>query len=249
VALHSVLPHRERPAGASPEQFDGRGFAVWTGHRWKAHRSVGGAPEDAAFEDASSNTPGQVLLLHNRMRTLGRARLENTHPFCHDGWAFAHVGAVRDCEWIRSRCPARRVRQLGGETDSELLCAYLLGCIDVAGGARDEIDAALTCSVRELGRAFSVGGFTFLLSDGRALYAYRRGEPLFVLERRKVDGGVQMQRAAILVASAPLTDEAWTPIIEGDLIRVARDGSLSVRTLTNTLPPVARSGPELPFTD
>jgi hypothetical protein len=63
-----------------------------------------------------------------------------------------------------------------------------------------------------------LGAATFLLSNGAALYAYRSGRPLFLLERR-LDGRVE----SILVTSEPATsDESWSPIGEGELLVVWR---------------------------
>jgi glutamine amidotransferase len=212
---------------------------------------VPGSGQEPALDDAMTNASCDILVAHNRLRTIGRVRIANTHPFCRDGWAFAHAGTIEDPEFLRRRCSPRRLRQLEGETDSELLFAYLLGRFEVAGKGRYEIDVAIGCCVEELAAGSPGGGFTFLLSDGMALYAYRRGQPLFVLDRRTAEPGAHElpNGGATLIASAPLTDEAWLPVAEGDLVCITREGRLSTRKLGNTLAPVASSGPELPFTD
>jgi glutamine amidotransferase len=221
------------------------------GGSWKVHRSITSADDDRQFEEAAATANGEVLLAHVREKTVGRVRVVNTHPFRRERWVFAHNGTIEGLDFFRRRSSTRRIQQVEGETDSELFFTYLLSCLDVAGEEREAIDTALACAVQEVVANAPRGGYTFLLSDGSTLYAYRRGRPLFLLERGNGDTRAQdlPHGAAALIASTPLTTEAWRPLTDGDLVRVTREGGLAIRMLFgNALTSAVDSGPELPFT-
>jgi glutamine amidotransferase len=249
ASLRRFFPERDPSARSSPS--DGRGVAVWAGDGWRVNRSVSPAGEDANFDEALAAARGNVVLVHDRRRTIGRTRIANTHPFSRGAWAFAHAGTVLNPDFLRRSTSPRHLRQLEGDTDSEMLFAYLLSCVDVVGPGREAIDIALVCGVRELAARTSGDRYAFLLSDGAVLYAYQKGQPLFLLERRAPANEAHPARrgAAAAVASGVLTDEPWRLLGEGDLIRVARHGGVSVQTLASTSSPATPSGPELPFTD
>jgi glutamine amidotransferase len=237
------------PPPADSAEAEGRGVALWKGGRWKVLKSVARPGEDVAFEDATLSAPSEMVLAHRRQKTIGRVRIANTQPFHRDKWAFAHLGTIEDLERVRHRVSAQRARELEGDTDSELLFAYVLGALDVAAGAAEAKDAALVCAMLELLENAPMGGYSFVLSNADTLYAFQKGHPLYVLERGTGDRTVP-SGTAVLVASAPLTDEQWRPLANGELVRVHRDGTLTVRTvLGGRSAPITPSGPELPFTD
>jgi glutamine amidotransferase len=112
---------------------------------------------------------GVVLVAHVRARTVGAVSAANTHPFQRDGWVFAHNGTVSDVGHLRSRASRSRQEELEGETDSELLFAYLLSRFDECGlthsSASFAIDETLGRAVGELTR-LRVGTMNFVLSNG-----------------------------------------------------------------------------------
>jgi glutamine amidotransferase len=229
----------------SQEHPHGWGIALFSDPGgWKVRRSVARAGEDALFHEIAVSASGQVLLAHVRQRTVGRARIANTHPFRRGPWVFAHNGTIDDMDFLRRRVSSRRARQIEGETDSELLFTYLLSCLDAVDGAGSDdaevVDAAVACALRELTDHPARSAYNFLLSNGRTLYGHKRGRPLFLLQRR----------GAILLASEPLTDEPWQSLHDGTLVRVQRGETVAWRMLMGemTTSPT-ESGPELPFTD
>jgi glutamine phosphoribosylpyrophosphate amidotransferase len=170
---------------------------------------------------AAMATAGVILVAHVRARTVGTVSAANTHPFQRDDWVFAHNGTVNDLH-LRSRTSLVRQREVEGETDSELLFAYLLTKLDECGLTRSSasfaIDETLARAVSELTR--------------RLLYAHRCGRPLY-----------------FLVASEPVTKEAWLPLDELSLVRCSRPRALAVRFIRGADPRGIGSGAELPFTD
>jgi glutamine amidotransferase len=183
-----------------------------------------------------------VLIAHVRKQTVGPVTLANTHPFEKSGWVFAHNGTIEDIEWVRANVSTARASELIGQTDSELLFAYLLSRLDAArvgpNGDGATADQVIAAALRELRRRPTLGACTFLLSNGRTLYAHRAGRSLFLLERHPGDAvrveresaetGAVVEtawspaRQAVLVASERVTDEPWNEIAEGTLLRVDR---------------------------
>lgn len=239
------LTLREAPrslAVLSREHRDGWGVAVYDDHSgWLVERGTLCAHDDEEFHEVAGGSVGEVLVAHVRKRTVGPVSLVNTHPFASDGWVFAHNGTIDDMAWLRERTSARRAAAMQGDTDSELLFAFLLSHFDRAhAGALGDVatDAALSAATAELLGHARIGACTFVLSNGRSLYAVRSGRPLFSLERvpgdavrtlrpdTETDAVVQTgwspARHAILLASASITDEPWVEVPEGVVVRVDR---------------------------
>jgi glutamine amidotransferase len=236
---------REGPrslAALSREHRDGWGIGIFDDdHGWRIDRSVVCAGEDERFHELALGARGEVLVSHVRRKTVGETSLVNTHPFENGPWVFAHNGTVRDIAWLRSQASPERLEEVGGETDSELLFAWLLTKFDEAGvtdsAASPGTDRALGLAVRAARERADFGAFTFLLSNGATTYAHRYGRSLHLLERTpedpvrvsrtSSDGTAVMtpwsqHRTAVFVASECMTDEPWQEIEEGMLLRVER---------------------------
>jgi glutamine amidotransferase len=220
---------------------------------WHLHKSAGRERVDPRLHELATADAADIALVHIRQKTIGRVCFANTQPFRQDPWVFAHKGTIRDLDFLRRRTSAKRAREVAGDTDSELLLAYLLSCLD-AGHATDvesteRADAALAFAVRELRDHTPPGEYSFLMSDGTSLFAYRQGIPLFVLQRR-LRRDDEPSFGVVLVAPEPLSDEAWQ-LDELALLRVDRLPALRLRVLARGSPadPQPKSTPELPFTD
>jgi predicted glutamine amidotransferase len=227
----------------SREHRDGWGIGVYseTGG-WSIQRGTLCAHEDEEFHEVAAGSRGELLLAHVRKRTVGEITLENTHPFRQGRWVFAHNGTIQDIDWVRGHTSATRLEKLRGQTDSEVLFAFLLSRLDRESAAHDgdvtAADAALVGALHDLVAHPTLGSCTFLLSDGQKLYAHRSGRSLFLLERvpgdavrverESIETGALVEtswspaRHAVLVASEMITDEPWQPVDEGTLLRVDR---------------------------
>ena len=168
---------QESLARQSGQHPDGWGVAGFRSTSWRVHRGVNPAGLDPQFGRAVSES-ADVLVAHVRKRTIGTVSAANTHPFIREGWAFAHNGTIEDCSYFRRHASTSRLREVVGDTDSEMLFAYLLTAIDRHGHAG--IQPALL-RLREAGVR---GSLNFVLSDGAAMFAYRSGRPLFLLHRK-----------------------------------------------------------------
>lgn len=215
-------------AKLSKAHSDGWGIALGQrGRGWTTHRSLLRAVDDHEFHEFASRLRGDIMVAHVRQKTCGRVAAQNTHPFESDPWVFAHNGTVKDVEYLAAHTSLERRAKIQGETDSERLFAYLMTRIDEAYGSADcpcdRMDQALRKATRELELVPHFGEASFLLSDGNTLYAHQLHAPLFLLQRPTLRERVEEPRdSSIAVASEPTTDDAWTPLQTGDLIRIAR---------------------------
>jgi glutamine amidotransferase len=244
---------REAPrslAYLSREHRDGWGIAVYDAcaGTWQIDRGTVCAHEDERFHRLAIGTRGQLLVSHIRQKTIGDTRLANTHPFARGRWIFAHNGTVKDIAWLRAGASSERLAEIDGDTDSELLFAWMLTRLDEAGvsgcAANAHTDRALGAIARAGRERPDFGAFNFLLSDGVTTYAHRFGRTMFLLERgpddavlstrTTMDGTVletpwSHRRSAVFVASERITDEPWQVIEDGTLLRIERLPSPSWR--------------------
>jgi len=190
--------------------------------------------------------PSRLVLSHIRHATHGAVALRNTQPFIRElggrVHAFAHNG---DLPGIDSAMAGRRLRfRPFGETDSELAFCLLLermaplwASVVPALGARLAVVRDFAATLRDRGPA------NFLYADGDVLFAhgdrrvqadgaiappglYRLTRSCAVDRDALSDAGVTIgawssPQILTLVASVPLTVEAWTPLVEGEVIAVA----------------------------
>ena len=237
---------REAPrslAALSREHRDGWGIAVFDAARgsWSIDRGILCATEDERFHRLAVGSHGDVLVSHVRQKTVGATSLANTHPFQRGRWVFAHNGTIKDVAWLGSQVSPERHVEIEGETDSELLFAWVLTKLDETGVALEPASPRTDRTLAEATKAardrVDFGAFSFLLSDGATTYAHRFGRSLFLLERtphdevraRRTsrDGTIvetpwSPQRSAVFVASERITDEPWQNVAEGMLLRVER---------------------------
>lgn len=156
---------------------------------------------------------------------------------------FAHNGDLPGIDLERQ--DSRRFRPMG-ETDSERAFCLLLTRLAPLWAADAEPSLhERTSVVREFAANLrSLGPANFIYTDGAALFAHgdrRRNRPrepmrppgLHVLARRcrndaeSVTGGglgvttSDVEHVVVIVASVPLTEEAWSPLAPGELIVTA----------------------------
>ena len=194
-----------------------------------------------------------LVLSHIRLATDGAVSTRNTQPFARElggrMHVFVHNGHVPDIKNL-SEYRSDSYRPIG-DTDSEIAFCALLERLkplwydrdatpDLA--ARLEVVAGFAKELRQFGPA------NFLYCDGEVLFAHghRRKQAdgeyktpgLFWLHRQcaredlhSETSGVSVispNQQVILVASVPLTKEAWEPLQEGEVIAIAR-GKIAAR--------------------
>ncbi|NNG02842.1 MAG: class II glutamine amidotransferase, partial [Inquilinus sp.] len=110
------------------------------GHGWGVAEHPDGVPfvEKQAwaayhgehFRKTAARVYAKTVIAHVRRATVGSPGLENTHPFVHGVWLFAHNGTVPNFEQVRHRLlealdPLHR-NEIEGTTDSEHVFRYVM---------------------------------------------------------------------------------------------------------------------------
>ncbi|MBI2392290.1 MAG: class II glutamine amidotransferase [Deltaproteobacteria bacterium] len=247
VPYHFDLVLREAPhsiAMLSREHRDGWGLATHGGGpeaEWSVHRSTLTADDDPTFAELAHSAAGRVLLAHVRKKSVGPLAPENTHPFRSGRWVFAHNGHIIDQDYVRRRTSRARLGERRGDTDSELFFAYLLTCLDEKGvtdtAVSERTDHVVRKAILDAIDRPEFGSLNVLLSNGQSVYVSRFGRTLHLMERVPIGLAVAAsptdgdpckladhvpltQRHCVVVASEPLTDEPWTPVAQGALLRL-----------------------------
>jgi predicted glutamine amidotransferase len=242
-SLHTFASRGARGGTA----IDGWGVAFYDGRDIRLYKEPEPAGNSAWLGFVEQQQLASSLILsHIRRATMGSISLVNTQPFIRElgghMHVFAHNGRLDDIE-VRYAATQRRFRPVG-ETDSEIAFCVLLEHLSPlwSAGAIPTLDDRLDIIARFAAAMRKLGPANFLYADGDALFAHghRRiqldgtiGPPgLWLLHREcaiDVDGlpqsGVTIETGGegqeiTLLASVPLTNEAWRPLAEGDMIVV-----------------------------
>jgi glutamine amidotransferase len=206
----------------------GWGIAWYENGLPHVRRGILPAHSDETFLEAGRGIRSRLVVAHVREASVGPVRHENTHPFLHDRWLFAHNGTVaryKDNPDVRTALAAEIDPDLRllvrGDTDSErcfyLFLSRLRARAGLIGPSLEDVRRALAETVATvLGIADGVpaprpSSLNFVISDGRILAACRHGRPL----QLAADAG---PRHAIVVASERIGRNSWTEVPEGGFV-------------------------------
>ena len=204
-------------------------------HGWGIGWYVDGSPHvrrgllpahaDEAFVAAGREFRSAVVIAHVRDASVGPVSEENTHPFVHGRWLFAHNGTVARFEasprsgaaLLAEIDPDLRER-LAGDTDSERCFLVFLSRLRARGGLEapgiEEVRAALAATtdtvlgIADRRPSPKPSSLTFLVSDGRVLAACRHGRTLHV-------ASAAAGRPLFAVASERIGEADWVEVPEG----------------------------------
>lgn len=236
-----------RHGGAEGPHRDGWGVAYYEGPDALVLREPMAASESRLVRHIERHGPPSALVIsHIRYASLGKRALRNTQPFVRElggrRHVFAHNGDLPGC--AERFEPLAGPYQPIGETDSELAFCYLMNRMATLWSAARATPPALHKRLRQFADVANelaeLGSANIIYSDGDALFvhAHRRTEPgsdevlpgLFVLSRTCSESGPDLatsgvklepvRQALTLLASVPLTDEAWVPLSEGEVLAV-----------------------------
>lgn len=231
---------------------DGWGVAFYRGTDVALFREPSAAAESALVRFLENHGPSTHLVIsHIRHATWGAVQLSNTQPFMRElsgnAHVFAHNGFLTDIDCCSKL--ALGADKPMGQTDSELaFCALLARMRPLWGAdrlptlaARMALLSVFAADLRALGAA------NFLYADADSLFVHshlranRLDGPLeapglWTLRRHHTPdraepvhtAGVAAehgQTSAVLVASVPLTAEAWQPMYAGELMAL-RNGQV-----------------------
>ena len=190
----AVLRQETAPAGES-----GWGIGFYAGDEVLHKKRPARPGELVDWQNIAGDVRSDCAVLHLRQPTVGDFRAENAHPFRMRSWLFAHQGTIGHFDAMRSNLaemiPDFLRRNIRGQTDSEYLFHAILALLHDAGQldnpdinearALTAISAAVTLVERlaaEVGSADN--SLSFILTNGRSMYALRHGDPLIYVERQ-----------------------------------------------------------------
>jgi predicted glutamine amidotransferase len=211
--------------------------------------------------DAVHDIRSDVLIGQVRQATVGTMRTENTHPFRHRQWLFAHTGTVAGFPGLRDRLaesiPQFLRRNVRGDTDSELLFHLFLsflhdsGKLDHPSVDPADVRVALRSCLSLVDRLSAeegaeATGCNVLVTDGEnviALHgkgnmAYRLLQGRHDLEELLGDDGLRRTRVPD-VASSRLV--MLIADYEGDATRFTPVENRAILTLTRAADPLVET--------
>ena len=242
--------HQERDAIAVPSTDDpsGWGIGFYQGGEvlHKKRRLLEGRELD--WQQVANGVRSDCAIIHVRQATVGDFRSENTHPFRMRSWLFAHSGTIERFDPMKERLletmPDFIRRSIRGETDSEyffhLVVSFLHDAsqLDRPTTESGPVLSAIRSAVRLVDRLSKEVGaepatLNFLLTDGHALYAVRRGLPMHYVCRDGIYDPVDPEREAspephgpryvFVAGSAKEPGPDYRPIADAEVCVIDRD--------------------------
>lgn len=227
---------------------DGWGIAVFEDSVPEVERRATAADEDLRFSVTAERVFAHTVVAHVRDATVGGAQRVNSHPFHHGRWVFAHNGTIRAFDRLGSVLAEETdpdlLSERHGSTDSEMAFLWLLTRLRRAGvdltSSGDEVATlaeVVGSSVRELSRRCLAAGaekeerLNFLLTDGQSLVVSRWHNGLYWVLREgvhdcevcgipHVEHDPRRDYRAVVVASEPISDEAWQEVPDASMLVV-----------------------------
>jgi glutamine amidotransferase len=240
VHAQNALLHQSRSDLRGEAHPDGWGIVCYRDSQLQPERRATAAHEDIWFSVAAERTYSKMVIAHIRKATVGKPSVENTHPFTHGCWTFAHNGTVAGFGEIQSDLEQETEQDLlthrKGTTDSELMFYWLLTRMSRAGLTVEQPCADLSHVVDIVSRSVAhldklssraapskTPKLNLLLTDGHLLLAVRWNHTLFWVERQGIHDceicGIPHVRHrlgtdyhALIIASEPITHEDWREV-------------------------------------
>ncbi|NVI86630.1 class II glutamine amidotransferase, partial [Actinomadura sp. BRA 177] len=193
--------------------------------------SLGGEPvrdraplaafENADFDLHARNVPSHTFVAHVRDASVGGLTVHNCHPFVMRDRLFAHNGVVKGLDALRTWLTEVERAHVAGETDSELVFAYLTAEIR----RRGDTTAGIIEAVRRIGAELPVFALNLLIAEAGRLWALRYPESneLWVLSPDRggatAPGDSPGSVPAVVIASEPMDDRpGWRLLAPGELL-------------------------------
>ncbi len=230
---HSLALLRPR-GGATGPHSDGWGVALFQGSAAGVFKDSGPAASSACFAALEQRdlVSDQVVAHLRRANPPEFVRSwANTHPFERElagrSWVFAHNGRLPGIH-ADPRFRSERFRPLG-DTDSELAFCFLLDAIHEAVSGWGPVDPSTLVAAlrRPVASLAGLGEFNFVLANGTHLVVHAHTRLHAMRRVCRQDGCDQI---VTLIATQPLTDEAWQPLAQSSLrVFAAGEELLSTR--------------------
>jgi glutamine amidotransferase len=240
------------------EQSRGDREGLTHGHGWGVAEHPNGVPfvEKQAwaayhgehFKKTAARIYAKSVIAHVRRATVGPPSVENTHPFVHGVWLFAHNGTIPNFDQVREPLlaeldPLHRT-EIRGSTDSEHLFRYLLTLweheperplIETLRMGLEQVIAWCRAIDPDQKIALNV-----LWTNGQQMVGSRLNRTLWYLERDgivpceicgqpHVHHNSKQHYRAVEIASEPITHETWLQVPNGTVFTVDPDFRLHIK--------------------
>lgn len=204
------------------------------------------------FRKSAARVYAHTVIAHVRRATVGGTSIENTHPFHHGKWVFAHNGTLPHFHKVRDRMipeidPLLR-NDIRGTTDSEHVFFFLLSLtLHFPDQGLHELVAIGLNRLRQFCTDVDPDapiGLNVVLTDGATLVGSRLGRTLWHLRRDRVyicdicgrshvhhDAGTSYR--AVEIASEPISDDDWQALPDGVIYSVDEHYHLRVEPLAD----------------
>lgn len=204
------------------------------------------------WEKVARGVLSDAVLIHFRKATVGDYRAENTHPFRTRDWLFAHNGTIHGFDAIKPRLldslPDFLRRNIRGSTDSEHAFAVLLsflhdaGQLDRAEPDENAVRSAISTTAALIARHCAEVGapeptLNLMLTNGRTLYALRRGAPFYYAVRNALPSegppakGAGAFRYVILCSNGAEAPVGYETLESNAILTVDRNLDVMIRAL------------------
>lgn len=204
------------------------------------------------FQKIAARIYSKSVVAHVRRATVGPPGIENTHPFVHGVWLFAHNGTVPNFGKVRDLMldeidPLHR-SEIHGSTDSENVFRFLMSLWE-HHPERDLLETLRIGLEQVIGWCREIDpkkkiGLNVIWTDGERMVGSRLNRTLWYLER---DGVVRCEICgethvhhsakehyrAVEIASEPITHERWLQIPNGSVFSVDPDYRLRILPLSD----------------
>lgn len=247
VHSQNALMVQSRSDQSGRSHGSGWGVATYEDTLPHVERRAWAAYHGEHFARAAARVYSDCVLAHVRRATVGDVSTANTHPFVHGRWALAHNGTIPGFERVRERMlrdTAEAHREaIAGTTDSEHVFRLFMTMLDREPAAPP---ARVLAEVfgRILGWCATLApgekiGLNLIVTDGEQMLGTRLGRPLSFVEREglrdcevcgfpHVHHDPRVDYRAAVIATEPLTNEAWREVPEAHMFVV--DDDFRVRT-------------------
>ena len=231
--------------GLSGLHADGWGTAWVEGGEVRRVRDALPVQRSRNGSTALAERASTARLVHLRLATSGMTvGHDNSHPFLHEGLAFAHNGSVPSVPLLESMVGARHLADVHGTTDSERIFALVRRHAD-AGADLTGAAATATLQLRE---AFPAASLNAVLLSADELVVVHASEaapvpladlcasglapadlPLDHAEAYYRMSWLRRPDGAVVFTSAGIDTTGWTPLPPASVTTVRLD-TLEVRT-------------------
>jgi predicted glutamine amidotransferase len=210
------------------EHGDGWGVAWCDGQTVRSAKEPVPANTSVGYKELVDES-FDIALVHYRWATLSlEVRTGNTHPFTADMIALAHNGSISDAASLDSLIASEHLGNLEGNTDSERYFRLLLSSM-----SDRDVDEGLRRAVATIVEHQSYSSANALVLTPEALFAvccYADGPLAPGLPDDYYEMGYFSTNGATVVASSGWLHGEWTPLGNGNILRI--DRATGVTTVT-----------------